>query len=146
MSPFFNMLSRFVIAFLPGSKHLLILWLQSPSSDFGAQENKICYCLHFFSIYLPWSGGTRCHDVCFLSFKTAFSLSFFTFIKRFFSSSLLSAIRVVSSAYLRLLILFSAALIPACILGVNRYVVEGCLRNIYGKTLEFLVSKRLGWF
>ena len=26
----FNMLSRFVIAFLPRSKHLLILWLQSP--------------------------------------------------------------------------------------------------------------------
>ena len=32
MSLFFNMLSRFVIAFLPRSKHLLISWLQSPSS------------------------------------------------------------------------------------------------------------------
>ena len=32
MSLFFNMLSRFVIAFLPRSKHLLILWLQSPSA------------------------------------------------------------------------------------------------------------------
>ena len=30
MSLLFNMLSRFVIAFLPRSKHLLILWLQSP--------------------------------------------------------------------------------------------------------------------
>ena len=39
-----------------------------------------------------------------LSFKPAFSLYFFTFIKRLFTSSLLSAIRVVSSAYLRLLI------------------------------------------
>ena len=28
----FNMLSRLVIAFLPGSKHLLISWLQSPSA------------------------------------------------------------------------------------------------------------------
>ena len=28
----FNMLSRFVIAFLPRSKHLLISWLQSPST------------------------------------------------------------------------------------------------------------------
>ena len=28
----FNMLSRFVIAFLPRSKHLLISWLQSPSA------------------------------------------------------------------------------------------------------------------
>ena len=32
MSLLFNMLSRFDIAFLPGSKHLLILWLQSPFS------------------------------------------------------------------------------------------------------------------
>ena len=36
------------------------------------------------------------------------------FIKRFFSSSLLSAIRTVSSAYLRLLIFLPAILIPAC--------------------------------
>jgi len=39
-----------------------------------------------------------------LSFKPGFSLSSSTLIKRLFSSSLLSAIRVVSSAYLRLLI------------------------------------------
>ena len=32
MSLLFNMLSRFVIAFLPRSKHLLILWLQLPSA------------------------------------------------------------------------------------------------------------------
>ena len=49
-----------------------------------------------------------------LSFKPTFSLSSFTFIKRLFSSSLLSAIRVVSSAYLRLLIFLPAILIPAC--------------------------------
>jgi len=42
------------------------------------------------------------------------SLSFFTFIKRLFHSSSLSAIRVVSSAYLRLLIFLPAILIPAC--------------------------------
>ena len=48
-----------------------------------------------------------------LNFKPTFSLSFFTFIKRLFSSSLLSAIKVVSSAYLRLLIFFPAILIPA---------------------------------
>ena len=65
-----------------------------------------------------------CHDVVglnaiilvfwMLSFKLAFSLSSFTFIKSLFSSSLLSAIRVVSSAYLRLLIFLPAVLIPAC--------------------------------
>ena len=48
-----------------------------------------------------------------LSFKPAHLLSF-TLIKRLFSSMLLSAIRVVSSAYLRLLILLPAVLIPAC--------------------------------
>ena len=49
-----------------------------------------------------------------LSFKPTFSLSSFTFIRSLFSSSLLSAIRVVSSTYLRLLIILPAILIPAC--------------------------------
>ena len=48
-----------------------------------------------------------------LSFKPAFSFSSFTFIKRLFSSSSLSAITAVSSAYLRLLIFLPAILIPA---------------------------------
>ena len=49
-----------------------------------------------------------------LSFKPAFSLSSFTFIKRLFSCSWLSAIRVVSSAYLRLLVFLLAIFISAC--------------------------------
>ena len=49
-----------------------------------------------------------------LSFKPTFSFSSFAFIKRLFSSSLLSAIRVVSSAYLNLLVFLPAILIPAC--------------------------------
>ena len=49
-----------------------------------------------------------------LSFKPTFPLSSFTFIKRLVSS-LLSAIRVVSSSYLRLLIFLPAILIPACV-------------------------------
>ena len=49
-----------------------------------------------------------------LSFKPAFSLVSFTFIKRLFSSSSLSAIRVGSSAYLELLIFLPTILIPAC--------------------------------
>ena len=48
-----------------------------------------------------------------LSFKPTFSLSSFTLIKRLFRSSL-SALRVVSSAYLRLLVFLPAILIPAC--------------------------------
>ena len=47
-----------------------------------------------------------------LSFKPTFSLSSFTFIKRLFSSSSLFAIRVVSSAYLRLFIFLLEILIP----------------------------------
>ena len=49
-----------------------------------------------------------------LSFKPNFSLSSVTFIRRLFSSSSLAAIKVVSSAYLRLLIFLPAILIPAC--------------------------------
>ena len=80
-------------------------------SDFETPQNKVCHC---FPIYFPWSNGTRCHDLVFwmLSFKPTFLLSSFTFIKRLFSS-LLSAIRVVSSAYLRLLLFLLAILIPA---------------------------------
>ena len=49
-----------------------------------------------------------------LSFKPAFLLSSFTLIKRLFSSSSFSAIRVVLSAHLRLLLFLPAILIPAC--------------------------------
>ena len=50
------------------------------------------------------------------SFKPAVLLSSFTLINRLFSSSSLFAIRVVSSACLRLLILPLAILIPVCVL------------------------------
>ena len=85
-------------------------------SDFGAQKNKVSHCFHCFPIYLPWSDGTDAMLLVFwmLSFKPTFSLSSFTFIKRLFSSSLLSAIKVMSSEYLRLLIFLLAILIPAC--------------------------------
>ena len=116
MSLLFNILSRFVIAFLPNSKSFNFMAAVTVCSDFGAQENKICHCFQFFPFYLLWSGGARYHDLSFLNvgFQPAFSLSSFTLIKSLFSSSLFSAIRVVSSAYLKLLILLSEILIPAC--------------------------------
>ena len=79
-------------------------------SDFGAHENKICQCFHFFFFYLPWSDGTRCCDLSFLNveFQANFSLSSLTLVKRLFCSSLLFAVRVVSSVYLRLLIFLLA--------------------------------------
>ena len=109
ISLLFNMLSRLVIAFLPRSKHLLISGLQSPSAVILEPKKIVCYC----SIVSP----TIWHEVLgpdamilvlwMLSFKPDFSLSPFIFIKRFFSSSLFFAIRLVSSAHLRLLIYFT---------------------------------------
>ena len=114
MSLLFNTLSRLVITFLPRGKCLLISWLQSPSAVIlEPPKNKVSHCFHHFPIYLPWSDGTRCHDLSTLNVKPTFSLSSFTFIKRLFSSSL-SAIRVVSSAYLRLLIFLSTISIRVC--------------------------------
>ena len=117
MSLLFNMLTRFVIAFLPRSKHLLISWQQSLSAVI-LEPKKIKSVT--VSTFYPFN----CHEVIgpdsmifvfwVLSFKPAFSLSFFTLIKRFFSSSSLFAIRVVLSAYLRLLIFLQAILIPGC--------------------------------
>ena len=117
MSLLFKVLSRFFIAFLPRSKHLLLSWLQSPSA--GILEPKK---IKSFTVLIV--SPTICHEVMgqvamilvfwMLSFKPAFSLSSFTFIKRLFGSSLLSAIRVVSSAYLKLLIFLLPILITAC--------------------------------
>ena len=54
MSLLFNMLSRLVTTFLPRSKHLLILWLHSPSAVIlDHPENKVSHCFHCFPISLP---------------------------------------------------------------------------------------------
>ena len=79
-------------------------------SDFGAQENEICYCFHFFLIYLLWSDGTRCHDLSFLNVE--FYASPFTLL--FYPQSR-GSLAMVSSAYLRLLIFLPAILNPACV-------------------------------
>ena len=80
-------------------------------SDLGTPQNKVWHCFHCLPIYLLWSDGTRCHDLSFLNVEPAFSLS--SFIKSLFSSYLFSAIRIVTSAYLGLLIFLPAILIPA---------------------------------
>ena len=53
MSLLFNMLSWFVIAFLPKSKHLLISWLQSPSTVILESRKIKSVTFHYFPIYLP---------------------------------------------------------------------------------------------
>ena len=116
MSLLFNILSMLVITFLPRSKHLFISWLQSPSAVILERKN-------IKSLTVSTVSPSICHKVMgpnamilvfwMLSFKPIISLSSFTFIKRLFSSSLPSATRMVSSAYLMLLIFLPAILIPA---------------------------------
>ena len=102
MSLLFNMLSRLVIAFLQRGKHLLISWLQSPSAVILEPPKIVCHCFHCFPSICHEVMGPDAMTLVFwmLSFKPTFSLSSFTFIKRLFSSSLLFAVRVVSSVYL----------------------------------------------
>ena len=98
------MLSRLVIAFLPRSKHLLISWLQSPSAVILEPQR-------IKSVIVSTVCPSICHEVVgpdamilvfwMLSLKPTFSLSSFTVIKRLFSSSSLSAIRVVLSKQLQ---------------------------------------------
>ena len=116
MSLLFNTLSMLVIAFLPTSKHLLMSWLQYHLEWFLRPQNKACHSFRCFLIYLHEVTGPDAMILVFwmLSFKPAFSLSSFTFIKRLFSYSSLSDIRAVLSAYLRLFIFLPAILIPAC--------------------------------
>ena len=88
MSLLFNMLCRFVIDFFLRSKHLLISRLQSPSTVILEPKKIVCNCFHYFP--------SLCHEVIkleatiivfwMLTFKSAFSLAFFTLIKRFFIS------------------------------------------------------------
>ena len=116
MALLFNRLSRLVIAFLPRSKCLLISWLQSPSAVI-LEPKKIK------SVTVSIVSPSICHELMgpdamilvfwLLSFEPTFSLSSFTF-ERLVSSYSLSATRVVSSAYLRLLIFLPEILIPAC--------------------------------
>ena len=93
-----RVLSRFVIAFLPRGKCLLISWLRSPSTMIlEPRKIKSVTASTFMPIYLPKSDEMCSMILVFwmLSFKQAFSLSSFTLVKRILSFSLLSAIRVV---------------------------------------------------
>ena len=118
----FNTLSRFVIAFLPRSSHFLISSLQSLyAMILEPKKRKSITTFTFFPfIYHEVMGLNAMILLLFFlifSFKkvlTLHPLSSFTLINRLFSSSSLSAIRVVSSTYLRLLMFLLPILIPAC--------------------------------
>ena len=111
------MLSRLVITFFPRRKHLLISWLQSPSAVILEPPNikSATVSTVFPSICYEVMGPDAMILVSWmLSLKPTFLFSSFTFMKRPFSSSLLSAIRVVSSAHRRWLVFLPAILIAAC--------------------------------
>ena len=102
------------MSFILRSKHHWISWLQLLSAVI-LEPKKIK------SITSSTFYSSICHEVMGLdvmilvfNFKLAFSLSSFTLIKTLFSSFSLSAIRVVSSAYLRWLIFLPEILIPTC--------------------------------
>ena len=129
MSLLLNMLSRLVITFLPRSKRLSSL--HSPPAVI-LEPPKIK------SDTVSTVSPSISHEVLgpdamilvfwMLSFKPIYSLSSFTFIKRLFSSSSLSAVKVVSSAYLRLLIFLLAILIPTVLLPAQRF--SWCTQHI----------------
>ena len=97
MSFFFNMLSRFVIAFLPKSKCLLILWMQLLSTVI-LEPPKI-------KSFTAFTFSSICHEVMgsdvmilvflMLSYKSTFLFFSFTLIKSLFSFSSFSAIEVI---------------------------------------------------
>ena len=118
----FNMLSRLVKTVLPRIKCLLISRLQSPPAVIS-ESTKINYItVSLFPHLFAMKWWDQILVFWMLSFKPNFSLSSFTFIKRFFSS-LLSAIRMMSSAYLRLLIFLPAILIQACTLSSPTFLM-----------------------
>ena len=141
MSLLFNILSRLLIAFLPRNKCLLISWLPSPPAVI-LEPQKIK------SVTVSTVSQSICHEVMgpdamilvfwMLSFKPTFWLSSFTFIKRLFSSSSLSVIRVVSSAYLRLLIFLPTILIPACASSSPAFLMmySACKLNKQGDNMQ----------
>ena len=92
-----NMLSRLVITFLPRSKRLLISWLQSPSAMIleppKIKSATVSTVSPSISYEVMWPDA-MIFIFWMLSFKPTFSLSSFTFNKRLFSSSSLSAISV----------------------------------------------------
>ena len=114
MSLLFNMLFRLVTAFLPRASIFI----------FHAYSHHFQWLWRPKSLTIAIVSPSICHEVMgsdamilvfwMVSFKPTFSLSSFTILERLFSSSLLSAIRMVSSAYPRLLIFHLAILILAC--------------------------------
>ena len=142
MSQFLNLLSTFVIVFLPRSKCVLITRLQSLSTVTW-EPKKIN--LSLFPLFLP----CICHEAMgldamilvfrMLRFKLDFWLSPFT-LKRLFSSSLLSDIRAESSAYLSWLIFLPVNLITAL------WFIQPCIsHDVFCTKVKWAGKKKVKW-
>ena len=116
-------------------------------SDCGAQEKEICHYFHLFPFYLPCGNGARSHDLRFLIFslKPALLPPSFTLIKRLFNSSLLSAIRVISSAYLRLLIFLPPSTVVIFILNISLTFsfLQSLFKPHLGKRIAHIYGTRI---
>ena len=123
------MLSRLVIDFLPRRKHLLISWLQLLSAvilELPKIKSATVYTVSPSIYHEVMRPDAMILVFWMLSFKPTFSLSSFTFIKRLFGSSSLSALSVVSFTYLRLFILLPAILIPVCASSSPEFLMTYC--------------------
>ena len=103
------MLPVFVTTFFLRSKGFLMSWLQPPCTVTLEPRKQDLSRFCFLLFYLPCSDGPGYYGFHFF-INIDFVLSSFNLLKRLFSSSLLSAIRVVASAYM---ILFHTEMIPA---------------------------------
>ena len=127
-----NTLSRFVIAFLPRSRCLLISWLQSLSAVILEPKKIKSVTAPLFPLLFAMKWWDQI-----LWSSSQFSLSSFTLIKRLFNSSL-SVIRVASSTYLRVLIFLLAILI----LAYNSFILafpmmySACKLNKQGDNIQ----------
>ena len=116
----FNTLSRFIIAFLPRSKHLFISWPQLPSTvTLEPKKKKPTTASNFFPIYSPWSDGTVHHDLNSFFLMLIFKPALFTLLVHPHQEALLFLfnllrLELLSSGYLRLLIFLLEILIPVC--------------------------------
>ena len=76
------------------------------SSDFGAQKNKVSHCFRCFPIYLPWSDGTRYHDLCLLNEKLIWIIIDFSYRKGYLTLYMVNT-------YLETVLVFSCSVISS---------------------------------
>ena len=115
--------------------------------DSGAKENKICHFFYFSPFHLPWNDGTRSHGLRFLNVE--FSASFFSLLfyphQEALSFLFTFCHKVVSSAYLRLLIFLPAILIPLCDSSSLTFCMMYSASSLMAQRVKRLPAMRETW-